>query len=318
MAEIESFQKLRFNSRMTGEFMDKLDVSAEKEGNENSLDATFDSSVWSTGSLSRMELPSLDENDNDCHFKWYTIILAARHTETENPKQDTLAMHVLQAKALGPILAQRRVKNGATSADGHLVLEPARTSNGERIYSDLPFMLDDFHDSWCQLWLSEKIPSVQLANFAAFIGRLISTGVDNRISICVLVFFRDVLESPETSSPRSSSDMQRIMRAFIVPCRRHLLRLAVQSFNDFPLSLEQSARPGPLARAAGLEQGGFSPARWKFWLKRLESMPEASINTPSAEKDGWTDSILRLLNSLLQDWPKAFGSTAFDDVEEMS
>lgn len=133
MAEIESFQKLLANSRSTGELMNGLDADAEKEGNENSLDVTFDSSVWSTGSVSRMELPSPDENDNDWHFKWYTIILAARHTKMENPKQDTLVMHILQAKALGPILGQRRVKNGETSADGNLVLELARTSNGEKV-----------------------------------------------------------------------------------------------------------------------------------------------------------------------------------------
>jgi hypothetical protein len=47
-------------------------------------------------------------------------------------------------------------------------------------------------------------------------------------------------------------------------------------------------------------------------------MSEALINTLSAEKDGWTDSISRLMNGLVQNWPRAFGSTALDDVGKLS
>ena len=227
-------------------------------------------------------------------------------------------MHVMQAKALGPILRRRRVKNGQTSMDGELIWEPARTSNGEQMYNELPFMLDDLHDSWVQL--SNTLSVSELTNLAAFIARLISAGVDNRLSICVLVLFRDVLESrelppnPNHGAPRDAADLFPVMRAFIVYCRRHLLRLAINSFNDFPARLEASTWPGELARAEGLEQAGFSPARWKFWLKRLDSLPGAAAHSAEADKEGWKDSLAYLMHDLLVDWPKPFGSTEFEGI----
>ena len=305
----------------------EMDEAAASDGAENTFDISFNSCVMCQGQGCHREVPKDDEYDSDWHEMWYRTIQSARYIEWKSLRHDTWVVLILQAKAMGPLRRARRVLNGQTSEEGTMTWESARASNGERLMSDLPFMLDDFHSYW-RTALTTWSPD-ELANFAGLLSRLICVGADHRLAVCVLLIFREALETPFPSGQdeggRTAKHFLPAMKPFMVFTRVHIFRLVVESYNDFPEHFEESTRPGELAQAEGLQQGGFYPARWMFWLKALDGLTEtAHAKLDEVEIDLETPTDIRVwhlnvMKNLHEDWAQPFGGTrqSFGGVDEI-
>lgn len=145
----------------------------------------------------------------------------------------------------------------------------------------------------------------QRCNFAAFLAKLSAAGVANdQLCSCALIILRDTLETQRALEPadrdittagserhegrRAGIDDQqikdRLSIAQLLPAANtwlfhagyKIIRLSDSSTDSFPV---HAGMLGELARAEGTvpENGGFSPQRWLFWLKRLEQI-------------GWSDN----------------------------
>jgi len=155
---------------------------------------------------------------------------------------------------------------------------PGTTSShttGGQIWSDVPFLVQDAMSMSKQLLNSS---TNQGRNFAAFLAKLTSAGLCNdAFASCALIIFSEALEFPgqleglNNGSETSISDLIPPVLAWLVFASDRLIALSEVSFNI--LNTEASA-PGPLARDAGVDSYGFSPARWIFWKKRLEELSQ--------------------------------------------
>lgn len=72
----------------------------------------------------------------DVHELWYIFIQAARITAADDPAQDRLVAQLLYARSLGTL---RRTTTGTE--------EEAITSDGARIWTDLPYLVSDVREA---------------------------------------------------------------------------------------------------------------------------------------------------------------------------
>jgi hypothetical protein len=241
-------------------------------GDSNTLDVTFESGVWATTyrCINAKDFPEIF--DYDMHSAWFTLFLAAQNYDQDNMKHDKLLRYVLYARSLGPI-TKRPVQPNE---------EPvlACTSNRQRIWVDLPYLVEDFHKLYAQNF--ETMSPDQRVNISAFIARLLSAGVcDNAFAGFALILIRQALETPKkpnTLDSRAELPMEAFLPALRTWFRyapHHLKFLSEKSFNDFENNTISDL--GELALQAGVHKGGFSPERWTFWKSRLEELkgPEA-------------------------------------------
>lgn len=245
------------------------------EGDRNTLDGTMVTGVWTTIGRDVPYHPRL--LDFTVHSFWRTVLLAAQNYEAQNPKQDLILRHILVAREIGALTRE------AERVGEEPVL--ALTSNGQRLWIDLPFLVEDFYRSW--LADSMDILPDQRRNLAAFIARLASVGVcGDELMGCALLVFRDVFETPrklisaDSGSEVSVEDLLPAVAAWFDFAHHKLHGMVERSYGEFADA--EAAALGQLASNGGISQPGFSPSRWSFWKQRVAEMsqsgriPEAS------------------------------------------
>ncbi|KAL3425794.1 hypothetical protein PVAG01_02585 [Phlyctema vagabunda] len=212
----------------------------------------------------------------DLRELWYMCIQGARITAVDHLAQDRLVSQVLHAREMG-VLSRKLGDPKAAGEDPET--EIATTSDG-RIWSDLPFLVDEIRTAWS---ISISFPVAQRHNLSAFVARLASVGVrDPELCLVAIWILRDTLETPRplrraVEANQSSSGEDQVTLADLLPaamvwfrfCGHKIESLCITS-QDFEPGLSET---GELARAAQITPAsGFSVARWEFWRNRLEDI----------------------------------------------
>jgi len=184
--------------------------------------------------------------------------------------------------------------------------ETAVTEKG-KIWSDLPFLVEDLRDAWKTSLRTRQMSVQARCNLAAFTARLIAHGVcDLQLTICALWTLRDALETsrpltttspvlPPSNVPGSAAgaeqendggdevsiaDLLPACRAFIEYSYFKLMALSMRTQTILEQPDLNVADLGDLARdvvadiSSGLsmEGAGLSMARWHFWKRRLQQL----------------------------------------------
>ena len=266
MAQPVSSERLRSVTAYWEALHKTLVEHVATDGNANTLDVTSESAIWATTGRAIESKDPPELLDFDLHSFWSTILLAAQNYDWDNPKQDTLFRQVLYVRELGVLHKLPKTDEGPIVA---------QTSNGQRIWIDLPFLVQDVYRTWLtDFW---TMSTTQRKNLSSFVARLASVGVCGEALVgCMLLSFREALETPRrltSADPGSDVPVEDLLPALLAWMRfaPHKLYLLVRkSFNNFPDV--QVAAPGELALQAGFDTSGFSAARWAFWKMRLAEM----------------------------------------------
>ncbi len=241
--------------------------------------------------------------DYDMHDLWHIYWHNAINTEPDSPKLDRLVLHIIQ-----------------TREQGH---EEASTSDGRRIWTDLPFLLQDMTAYWTNecaaMSSSERLSGAQFLALLAAAG----TTADDAFCGISLIVLRDALETPRplgrlTPTVRdaarqtrdlSVADLLPAANAWIITAGRKLVQLSDGERDRFspevgrlgelvapspavaapPIPASGTSRVVPTAEPLLQElprHGGFSPQRWAWWLRRLEAIASLAVQQEQQEQQG--------------------------------
>lgn len=198
----------------------------------------------------------------DLHDLWYLFIQAAKAIPEAEPAADQLACQVLRARNFG---VMSRVGSGLGAASG----EQAITSTQQRIWLDLPFLIDALQCAWADT--SSNMTTVERCNLAGFTARLASFGIhtDELIS-CALGSFAKALE---TSSEAEIADQVPVLVAWL----RHggFAILSASARGYVSTKIQTVSTPGELfARRIAEASPAFTIARWDFWKQRFNELQQ--------------------------------------------
>lgn len=246
-------------------------TSEAAKGDRHTLDETIDSVIYiiTRNPRSLDSSSSIASIDHYLHDLWHMFIEAAKGYHSDNPMQDRLIHQILYVREIGT-LSQGVASNEDPSA-------VAAASNGQRVWSDLPYLAQDVNQTWREhLHLSMD----HRCNLASWIARAAAVGIcQDALVGCALRLFRDTLE---TLRKISDADINReVSIESLVPALNawmyyagHKLRRASEKQLDQP-SWEPSEL-GELAQEAGVVGHGFSIPRWDFWETRLRQVAQLS------------------------------------------
>jgi hypothetical protein len=291
--------------------------SAQMDGDEN----TLWQSAWSMSASvnSRLaELPSPPDPallDIDMHDLWHMYWHGAIHTAPESPKLHRLVFGIIEAREQGILTAGGRGSPVAEAEEGdgssqqperrdHDELQ-ATTSDGSRIWTDLPFLVADMTSHWVNDCAS--MGSAQRLSGAQFLALLAAAGAAPDDALCgiALIVLRDALETPRQLGrvgvtmgrdpgrqmhDLSIADLLPAANSWLFAAGRKLVLLSDAAAAREDLFPEHVGRLGPLIVDApdagdgtsgrGMH-GGFSPQRWIWWLRRLDEI--ASLASEGGE-----------------------------------
>jgi len=189
----------------------------------------------------------------DLHDIWMLFIWCAKGTPADDPRQDQCAMQILHVRELGDVFITKE------DTPREALME------GERIWIDLPYLVQDFRNVW-EKALDMK-PS-HMHNLAAFTARLAGVGVcEDKLTFCMLQLCRQILETERQAGEPPLAELLPAIGRWFIHCGEKLNRLCINS-HIFPE--ETRFLPGPLAQAAGVQENGFSVSRWLFWRKTIK------------------------------------------------
>jgi hypothetical protein len=240
-----------------------------------SVDADIKENPYTLSKRARMFIRSITDRytnsdhdisvfEVDLHDLWYMFIQAAKAIPEDEPAADQLACQVLRARNFGAI---SRVKPGMATASG----EKAITSTQQRIWVDLPFLVDALQCAWAAP--SSEITAAEKCNLAGFTARLASFGVhtDELIS-CALGSFTKALE---TSSQAEIADQIPVLVVWLRHCGFEILSASARGYES--TNTHVSSKPGDLfARENAGADPAFSVARWDFWRQRFHELEKGS------------------------------------------
>ncbi|KAM4063686.1 hypothetical protein HRG_006812 [Hirsutella rhossiliensis] len=208
--------------------------------------------------------------EESLHDAWDELIHAARIIPAESPEHDRLVNLVLEMREFG-LLAR---------AEGDAVV-----SNGQRLWTDVPYLAEEIQDSWTQESRGFAVDERQ--NLAALTAKLCAVGVCSAdMARCALWLFREALEthlpltgeSPggDATKVSTSLSLAHLLPACLAWLNHGNFKLAKLCASGQNLSTSAthsgqrvSTSPGPLAARAGVPQLEFSVERWLFWRRRL-------------------------------------------------
>jgi hypothetical protein len=198
----------------------------------------------------------------DMRDLWHTFIQAARITNADDPAQDRLVSQLLYAHSMGTL------RRTATSGNSEEVV----TSDGSRIWTDLPYLVQDMREAWGK---SMELSPTHRHNLAAFTARLTALGVrGSDLSVCALWLLRAALETPRRLTRGGDVSVAELLPACVAwfqYCNHKLLTLAVNN-HVFAEIDPHFSEPGELAQNAGVSHLGFSVSRWLFWRQRFKEL----------------------------------------------
>ncbi len=119
--------------------------------------------------------------DINLHDLWYQFIEVAKITGADHPAQDRLVAQVVFACEQGTLTRVIPLKEASDGVDAgqaqsyENTTETAVTEKG-KIWSDLPFLVDDLRDTWKASLRTRQMSVQARCNLAAFTARLIAHG----------------------------------------------------------------------------------------------------------------------------------------------
>lgn len=200
----------------------------------------------------------------DLHDLWYLCIQAAKVIPEAEPAADQLACQVLRARNLGTM---SRIRAGIGAAASG---EQAITSTQQRIWIDLPFLVDALQCAWADT--SSDMTTVERCNLTGFTARLAAFGIHtDEIISCALGSFSKVLET--SLEAEKIADQVPILVAWL---RHGSIPILSASARGYASTKAQSgSTPGELfARTKADAEPAFSVARWDFWKQRLDELEQ--------------------------------------------
>lgn len=255
-----SWEQLEKRRAFSAAFRKDIDgEAAGRPNDDNTLWKTARLLIWNISRRYKQPDPPMELFAFDLHDLWYTIIQAAKTISADHPSQDRLISQILYARELGTLVRNTEPPN-ATFSYG-------------RIWTDLPFLIDDLQLEWRQLL---QMSAAHRHNLAAFTARLVALGVcSNALSVCALWTLRETLETPrnltvaENTSNVSISEMLPAAVVWLSYSSHKLIALSNTSSDALDL---ETATLGELAKDANVTSGGFNRSRWRFWRHRLEEI----------------------------------------------
>lgn len=211
------------------------------------------------------------------HDTWDELIHAGTILPPCSPEQDRLVTLVLEMRELGTF-AHR------TDRDSEVLRELAVMPNGQRVWSELPYLAEDFQTFW--IAESVNLYGKERESLAALTAKLCATGVcPGNMASCALWLFKEVLEAE--GAPMSGDDISKkaqLSIAELLPACHEWLKygnhqLAKRCAENYqPTYINSSfsnivsTSPGILATNANVEGEGFSMLRWLFWRQRFAEL----------------------------------------------
>lgn len=238
-----------------------------------------------------MDIAQLEVN---LHDLWDMLIQIAKVTPAISPEHDRLVTLVLMARELGTLTRPKKDDNTTSNE----VRETAILPNGQRLWNDLPYLMEEIQDAWTKE--SAGFTATERENLAVLTAKLCAVGVyDTELSRCALWVIRETLESerPLTITPSkgekdntdipkqgvlSIADLLPACLAWFLYNNFKLLKLAVKNYDPIVPETSKShneggvvqsfTAPGDLAVKANVTRSGFSVARWLFWRQRFKEV----------------------------------------------
>lgn len=205
-----------------------------------------------------------DEMEEQLRDVWDELIHAARTLPAESPELDRLVTLVLEVRELGLI--------GRVKSDAH-GREDAVLPNGQRLWSDLPYLAHELQDSWANE--STGFTVRERTSLAALTAKLCAVGVCAAdVALCGLWLFKEALETDRPPSDGGDTGQGPWLLQLLPACLEWLshgsYKMAMLSAdNHLPTRRHLTTAPGPLAVQANVTGQGFSMDRWLFWRRRL-------------------------------------------------
>ncbi|WEW55582.1 hypothetical protein PRK78_001013 [Emydomyces testavorans] len=256
---------------------------AVRQGNFDELRSAANSKlVFMTERYCRLR-DSVEIFEPTLHDLWYGYYQGAKSLSYASAGLDRLAFDILRTRGLGPLTRPVHGSHG---------VEIARTPAGV-LWEDLPFFVTDMTDFWINDCATME--ASQRLNFAYFLARLASTGLDNdRLCQIALLVFRDTFETvrPIGSLEKSGDGtMHDLSIAALLPAAcawireagRKIIQLSDMSWNDCAGTIGQGGATFTQSELGQRSSAGFSPWRWMYWLKRLDEIMQEA--TQAGEKN---------------------------------
>ncbi|OGM49948.1 hypothetical protein ABOM_001589 [Aspergillus bombycis] len=190
------------------------------------------------------------------HDLWDELIHVAKRHPAGSAEHDRLVTLILDVQQCGPI--ERKKKDAPADAEP----EPVVLPNGQRLWSDLPYLVQEFQDAWMKE--SMGYTAAQREGVAALTARLCAVGVfPSELGRCALWLFKETFE---TERPLTRAEGER-------PSFK-LVTFTVTNHDYPPPSMgddvQASTAPGDLAPRSEFPCSGFSIPRWVFWRRRYK------------------------------------------------
>jgi len=251
--------------------------------------------------------------DERLHDLWDELIHIAKVTPADSAEHDRLVTLVLEARELGSF-ARKIVENGEDRQ------EEAVLPDGQRLWSDLPFLVQALQDFWTKE--SMALVSTERESLSVLTAKLCAVGVcPAELSRCALWLFKETLEterplvhlqgamsggdSKDSSSHPSIADLLPACLAWLRYNNFKLAKLSVANDNHDPASGISTDRvfttPGDLASDANVTQDGFSVARWLFWRRRFNELHRAANATDNTGTVDLNQQVAKLTRACFEE-----------------
>ncbi|KAF2672300.1 hypothetical protein BT63DRAFT_438123 [Microthyrium microscopicum] len=228
-------------------------------------------SLLSLGTQSLEQDAELADIEQGLHDVWDELIHIAMATPSTSAEHDRLVTLILTMRELGTFV---RKNKGVLESDGE---ELVTMSNGQRLWVDLPFLAADLQAFWSYEAMSRT--AADRLCLAVLTAKLCAAGVcSTELAHCALWLFKETLETErpimvssteDHDSPITVSDLLPACLEWLDHANFKLARLCADGYTYGSGKHANSMTPGALAATAGVNQEGFSMARWLFWRRRL-------------------------------------------------
>lgn len=218
----------------------------------------------------------------DLHDLWYLFIQAAKAISEAEPAADQLACQVLLARNFG---VMSRIGSSIAAASG----EQAITSTQQRIWLDLPFLIDSLQSAWATA--SSNMTAVERCNLAGFTARLASFGIHTDESIsCALGSFAKALE---TSSEAEIAEEAPVLAAWLRHGGFEILSASARGYQS--TKTQTSSTPGDIFAQKNIKAGpAFTITRWDFWKQRLDELQQGLVSDTAKQLQHCVGIMLRM------------------------
>ncbi|PIG85717.1 hypothetical protein AARAC_004082 [Aspergillus arachidicola] len=189
------------------------------------------------------------------HDLWDELIHVAKRHPADSAEHDRLVTLIVEAREWGPVT--RKKKDASADEEPEQIFLP----NGQRLWADLPYLVQEFQDAWMKE--SMGYTAAQREGLAALTARLCAVGV-----------YPSELEGDATNACVPVVELLPACHAWL---KYNSFKLAIftATNHDYPPpstgdSAQASTAPGDLSPKSELPCSGFSIPRWVFWRRRYK------------------------------------------------